>query len=714
MRQNHIVKKLILDLQFNTTQYSKQLEQEIVGIYRNRIEATLDEHFDTLGELDMVYQFDTLELDLGSLEPGDLQKEMPLRAASELKKKLNGRSAATANIINESEKKLSLFGHFIETGRLPWWGDKTHKQALEQLVEKLVVEEPVALKQMLSKVIKDEHKTLRLIKQFSDRCLADLGRLYVSKRDIISIADQYDDMSAVLRQLCKRGEVDSTDHLHTFDISHVDNAKLRQYYWHNVLSSLISGFCTVDKQKRLLQDAVASLAVNTGKQYKTLVCRLSKFTKQLQQKNYYFTSKFPQHIAVLSAEAESSSASDPAASAVSQKDGVKARVPTDNIAVGTGAFARARLAVESVRRELAKVRANGIEEDSEEGFIHAQEVFEAAYDGLSRLDTEPLQGEEVEKFARARLAVESVRRELAKVRANRIEEDSAEDSTQAREIIEPRSDEVSRLDVDFHQQEQTEDFTHAREMIDAAYDALSRLDIDLLQQEQTEKFSHAREAIEVARSEFTKLDDGDDVEGAVAVSEYVTEPEQLDQIHRILKNDSPLTDPFTDSEEIYIDNSGLVLLWQYLPRLFNKLGMLAGNNFVDSDASEHAVLLLQYLVEPATEISEVLLPLNKLLCGIPLSQSLPAEIKLTEAEKTECNNLLIAMTTHWQVLEKMTLDRVRVDFLQRLGILRSRDSGWDLHVESQTHDILMQKMPWSINNIKLPWMESVIYVHWDS
>ena len=173
-----------------------------------------------------------------------------------------------------------------------------------------------------------------------------------------------------------------------------------------------------------------------------------------------------------------------------------------------------------------------------------------------------------------------------------------------------------------------------------------------------------------------------------------------------------IRDPFTDSNEDYIYNAGLVILWPYLPRLFLNLGMVDNDNFINMDAAERAALLLQYLVEPDTEMPESLLSLNKLLCGFELSWPLPAGFTPTEREQGECDALLEAVTCHWDVLKNMSFERVRLDFFQRQGVLRARAGNWLLQVEQQTHDILMQKLPWPMGVVKLPWMDCALLVDW--
>ncbi|MDJ0715453.1 MAG: contractile injection system tape measure protein [Prochloraceae cyanobacterium] len=170
--------------------------------------------------------------------------------------------------------------------------------------------------------------------------------------------------------------------------------------------------------------------------------------------------------------------------------------------------------------------------------------------------------------------------------------------------------------------------------------------------------------------------------------------------------------PFSDSEEIYIYNSGLVLLWPFLARFFETLELIQEGHFINSESAERAVLILQYLVDGVTEIPEYLLSLNKILCGIDLLEPVATNLAIAEQERHECEHLLSAVISNWSILKNTSLEGFRRAFLQREGILRVRDGSWLLQVEQETYDVLLDRIPWSISAVKLPWMNELIYVEW--
>ncbi len=171
-------------------------------------------------------------------------------------------------------------------------------------------------------------------------------------------------------------------------------------------------------------------------------------------------------------------------------------------------------------------------------------------------------------------------------------------------------------------------------------------------------------------------------------------------------------DIFADSQEIFIHNAGLVLLWPYLPMFLESLGLIENNRFRDEDARERAVFLLHYLAFGAGETPEYHLMLNKILCGIDPEAPLQPFFTINETEIVKCENLLQSAIYNWPVLRNVTIPGLRSMFLKREGIISTRDGHWLLRIEEQAHDILLDKMPWGINTVKLPWMPELLFVEW--
>ncbi|MDZ8104394.1 MAG: contractile injection system tape measure protein [Nostoc sp. DedQUE12a] len=169
---------------------------------------------------------------------------------------------------------------------------------------------------------------------------------------------------------------------------------------------------------------------------------------------------------------------------------------------------------------------------------------------------------------------------------------------------------------------------------------------------------------------------------------------------------------FSQSDEIYISNAGLILLWPFLNRFFVKIRLVENNFFINNSSAERASILLQYLVDASTESSEHIFPLNKIICGIDLLEPINTNLEITTHEQAECENLLSAVIQNWSILKNTSIEGFRKAFLHRNGILKVHNDGWLLQVERETYDVLLDRIPWSIQVIKLPWMDNILYVEW--
>jgi hypothetical protein len=165
-------------------------------------------------------------------------------------------------------------------------------------------------------------------------------------------------------------------------------------------------------------------------------------------------------------------------------------------------------------------------------------------------------------------------------------------------------------------------------------------------------------------------------------------------------------------KDINIDNAGLVLLAPYIHRLFDMVGLMAGDKFTDGGAAERGAHLLQFLVNESTSSPEYLLVLNKLLCGIQPGIPLVREIVLSANEKEAATGLLKGVISNWGALGNTSVRGLQETFLQREAHLQLRADAWQVLVEAKAYDVLMDKIPWSFSTIKFPWMQQVMHVKW--
>ncbi|OYY94803.1 MAG: hypothetical protein B7Y41_04325 [Hydrogenophilales bacterium 28-61-23] len=185
--------------------------------------------------------------------------------------------------------------------------------------------------------------------------------------------------------------------------------------------------------------------------------------------------------------------------------------------------------------------------------------------------------------------------------------------------------------------------------------------------------------------------------------------------------DAPNTGlPLADAEDqagVRVQAAGLVLAHPFLASLFAARGLLGEDG---KTLSPHhlprAAALLHWLACWREEIFEFELGLIKPLLGLRPENPLPVSLGLLDADdRAECQALLTAMISHWPALRATSLAGLRVSFLQRSGLLRLAEGqhmGWRLQLESESFDLLLAHLPWSIGIVKLPWMTRPIFTDW--
>lgn len=168
----------------------------------------------------------------------------------------------------------------------------------------------------------------------------------------------------------------------------------------------------------------------------------------------------------------------------------------------------------------------------------------------------------------------------------------------------------------------------------------------------------------------------------------------------------------TETDAIVVQNAGLIILWPYFFRLFDKCGLLIDRKFKDETSLQKGIILTQYLVTGSLEIHENELVLNKILCGA--EQRTPVDVKLNidEVELQICDSLLKGVLQNWQKLNNSSVETLRQTFLIREGILTPNELDYDLDIVKETFDVLLETIPWNISIIQTTFMKNRIIVDW--
>jgi hypothetical protein len=176
------------------------------------------------------------------------------------------------------------------------------------------------------------------------------------------------------------------------------------------------------------------------------------------------------------------------------------------------------------------------------------------------------------------------------------------------------------------------------------------------------------------------------------------------------KNEDNLQRGENDSKSFYVQNAGLIILHPFIKEMLKSCDLIGDNNTITN--KELAAHILHYTATKKENDYEHAMSFEKFLCGIPMEDSIQREVKIENIHKQQAEEMLISVLEHWSALKNTSIDVLRTEFLQREGKLDLSESNPKLNIERKTHDLLLEKIPWNINIIKIAWIEKLIYTQW--
>jgi hypothetical protein len=185
-----------------------------------------------------------------------------------------------------------------------------------------------------------------------------------------------------------------------------------------------------------------------------------------------------------------------------------------------------------------------------------------------------------------------------------------------------------------------------------------------------------------------------------------SKPDIIDVVTEEVRSPS-LDETFND---IIAENAGLVILNPFVKPFLKKLDLLEDDGTLKDPVL--TVHILHYLATGEEEDFEFALLFEAYLCGLPIHEPLPKSIPLSDEIKSECKSLLESVLVHWEALKSRSIPLLQNNFLQRPGKLKLNEESPRIIVERTGIDILLDKIPWSISILKLPWHKEMTYVEW--
>ncbi|MDW8850067.1 contractile injection system tape measure protein [Flavobacterium sp. MMLR14_040] len=217
------------------------------------------------------------------------------------------------------------------------------------------------------------------------------------------------------------------------------------------------------------------------------------------------------------------------------------------------------------------------------------------------------------------------------------------------------------------------------------------------------------------QSEFSKTGENEletfsskknaEIKAVLNTNEEIEEKESLPDSLFLSEESSPET-----PSNYYVNNAGLILVHPFLKQLFENCKLLNKDNTINN--REVAAHLLHYVATEQEQDYEHEMLFEKLLCNIPVNQTINRNIILSEELKNHADEMLRAVLENWKVMKNSSVGLLRNEYLKRPGKIILTGDNPKLLVERKTQDILLDKIDWNLGIVKLAWKNKVIFVDW--
>jgi hypothetical protein len=160
-------------------------------------------------------------------------------------------------------------------------------------------------------------------------------------------------------------------------------------------------------------------------------------------------------------------------------------------------------------------------------------------------------------------------------------------------------------------------------------------------------------------------------------------------------------------------NAGLVLLHPFLKAFLAACGVRSEGGRIAGEALPRAAALLHLVATGEAEPEEADHPIVDVLLGLGPGTGPRGNAKLvTPTDREEADALLAAAASHWTALKNTSPAGLREAFLRRVGVLQEGAEEHLLRVEPAAFDALLDRLPWAIGVVRLPWMPKPIFTEW--
>jgi hypothetical protein len=166
----------------------------------------------------------------------------------------------------------------------------------------------------------------------------------------------------------------------------------------------------------------------------------------------------------------------------------------------------------------------------------------------------------------------------------------------------------------------------------------------------------------------------------------------------------------TNADGQIMGQAGILLIHPFLKAFCKRWELLTESDELKSP--EEMVHILHFMATGRENDAEFELSMEKFLCGLDADTVLEKESTITDEMKENVEELLQSAITHWTALKGTSVAALRGEFLMRPGKVEVGENHISVTMERKVVDILIDKLPWTLNYIKLPWRKELIRVTW--
>jgi len=269
--QRHIIKRQILELKIQGREDAQRLQAELSRVYRQRIVPLIDRYCTELSAPDCVHRIELLEVDVGYVDPDQLESELVAKLSIALRQALAEQISEPERITGRQDQspqatsQLELFAFFARTGSLPWWADASQPHLLDDCLQYLLRATPEPLCRLMRELGREGRPLQRIVYHYANGLLSSLFGLLASSLKI-SFIHESQDLIEVLEKI-KR-------------VAGRRPAQVRQSTWTNILHVASLKGKPYTSSGAFYREVLIRIAIELGMPYDSLMSDIHQVIRE--------------------------------------------------------------------------------------------------------------------------------------------------------------------------------------------------------------------------------------------------------------------------------------------------------------------------------------------------------------------------------------------------------------------------------------------------